>query len=109
MIELKRLTKKFGDFPAVDNLNLTVNSGEIFGFIGPNGAGKTTTIKMMGGILAPSAGTVHIAGIVVQGHAQIFGLHIRCLAVPRTGSAAPHALSHAAEVPGGARRRTETH
>jgi ABC-2 type transport system ATP-binding protein len=66
MIELKDLTKKFGDFRAVDNLNLTVNKGEIFGFIGPNGAGKTTTIKMIGGILAPSAGTVMIAGIDMQ-------------------------------------------
>lgn len=66
MIELEALTKKFGDFKAVDNLNLSVNKGEIFGFIGPNGAGKTTTIKMMGGILAPSSGTVKIAGIDMQ-------------------------------------------
>jgi len=66
MIELKSLTKKFGDFRAVDNLNLIVKKGEIFGFIGPNGAGKTTTIKMIGGILAPSAGTVTVAGIDMQ-------------------------------------------
>ena len=66
MIELKALTKKFGDFRAVDNLNLTIKKGEIFGFIGPNGAGKTTTIKMIGGILEPSFGTVTIAGIDMQ-------------------------------------------
>jgi ABC-2 type transport system ATP-binding protein len=66
MIELKFLTKKYGDYTAVDNLNLYVKKGEIFGFIGPNGAGKTTTIKMIGGILAPSAGTVKIAGIDIQ-------------------------------------------
>ena len=66
MIELKALTKKYGDFKAVDDLNLLVKKGEIFGFIGPNGAGKTTTIKMIGGILAPSAGTVKIAGIDIQ-------------------------------------------
>ena len=66
MIELKSLTKEYGDYRAVDNLNLFVKKGEIFGFIGPNGAGKTTTIKMIGGILAPSAGTVHIAGIDIQ-------------------------------------------
>ena len=66
MIELKALTKKFGNFLAVDRLNLTVNKGEIFGFIGPNGAGKTTTIKMIGGILAPSDGTVMVAGIDMQ-------------------------------------------
>jgi ABC-2 type transport system ATP-binding protein len=66
MIELKSLTKKFGDYKAVDDLNLFVKKGEIFGFIGPNGAGKTTTIKMIGGILAPSAGTITVAGIDIQ-------------------------------------------
>ena len=66
MIELKSLTKKYGDYTAVVDLNLSVQKGEIFGFIGPNGAGKTTTIKMIGGILAPSAGTVEIAGIDIQ-------------------------------------------
>jgi ABC-2 type transport system ATP-binding protein len=63
MIELKKITKKYGDFQAVDNLNLTVAQGEIFGFLGPNGAGKTTTIKMIAGILEPSSGTVTIGGI----------------------------------------------
>ncbi len=63
MIELINLTKKYGDFLAVDNLNLTIPEGEIFGFIGPNGAGKTTTIKMMGGILAPTSGVVRICGL----------------------------------------------
>jgi ABC-2 type transport system ATP-binding protein len=66
MIELKELTKKYGDFEAVNNLNLCVKKGEVFGFIGPNGAGKTTTIKMMGGILEPTKGTVSIAGINMQ-------------------------------------------
>jgi len=66
MIELKDLTKKYGEFQAVNRLNLSVKKGEIFGFIGPNGAGKTTTIKMMGGILEPTAGTVIIAGFNMQ-------------------------------------------
>ena len=66
MIELKFLTKKYGDYKAVDDLNLFVKKGEIFGFIGPNGAGKTTTIKMIGGILAPTAGSVTVAGIDIQ-------------------------------------------
>ncbi len=66
MIELKSITKEYGNFRAVDNLNLTVEKGELFGFIGPNGAGKTTTIKMIGGILAPSSGTVTVAGIDMQ-------------------------------------------
>ena len=63
MIELKEVSKKYGDFQAVDNLNLTVARGEIFGFLGPNGAGKTTTIKMIAGVLEPSAGTITIGGI----------------------------------------------
>jgi ABC-2 type transport system ATP-binding protein len=63
MIELKNLTKRYGDLVAVNNLNLMVPKGEIFGFIGPNGAGKTTTINMMGGILSPTQGTVIICGI----------------------------------------------
>jgi ABC-2 type transport system ATP-binding protein len=63
MIELKEITKKYGDFRAVDNLNLTVARGELFGFLGPNGAGKTTTIKMIAGILEPSSGTITIGGI----------------------------------------------
>ncbi len=63
MIELKKITKKYGAFQAVDNLNLTVAQGEIFGFLGPNGAGKTTTIKMIAGVLEPSSGTVTIGGI----------------------------------------------
>ena len=63
MIELKNLTKKYADFTAVNDLNLSVHQGEVFGFIGPNGAGKTTTIKMMSGILEPTRGTVSIAGI----------------------------------------------
>lgn len=63
MIELTDLTKKYGAFQAVNDLNLCVKKGEVFGFIGPNGAGKTTTIKMMGGILEPTKGMVKIAGI----------------------------------------------
>ncbi len=70
MIELKNLTKKYVDFPAVSNLNLSIQKGEIFGFIGPNGAGKTTTIKMMGGILEPTSGSVMIAGISMKDHPE---------------------------------------
>lgn len=66
MIELKDLTKKYVDFPAVSNLNLSIQKGEIFGFIGPNGAGKTTTIKMIGGVLEPTSGSVMIAGISMK-------------------------------------------
>ena len=63
MIELKGLTKDYGTTIAVNRLNLQVRTGEIYGFIGPNGAGKTTTIRMMGGILAPTAGSVVIGSV----------------------------------------------
>lgn len=63
MIQLKNLSKHYGNLKAVNRLNLSVPAGEIFGFIGPNGAGKTTTILMMGGLLAPTSGSVIIDGI----------------------------------------------
>lgn len=63
MIELRNIAKTYGSYTALHQLNLSVPAGEVFGFIGPNGAGKTTTIKIIGGILAPTGGTVQIAGI----------------------------------------------
>ena len=57
-IEALDLTRRFGDFVAVDGVRFTVATGEIFGFLGPNGAGKTTTIKMLTGLLRPSSGSV---------------------------------------------------
>jgi ABC-2 type transport system ATP-binding protein len=62
MISLIHLTKRFGRLTAVNDVNLDIPRGEIFGFLGPNGAGKTTTIKMMAGILQPTEGTVIIDG-----------------------------------------------
>lgn len=61
-VETSWLVKQFGDFRAVDNLNLTVNRGSFFGFLGPNGAGKSTTIKMLTGLLAPTSGTLRVLG-----------------------------------------------
>jgi ABC-2 type transport system ATP-binding protein len=63
MITVRGLTKRYGTFTAVDRIDLTVPSGELFGFLGPNGAGKTTTLRMIAGILQPTAGTIHIGGI----------------------------------------------
>ena len=63
VIELNGLTKKYGSFTAVDNLNLTIRKGEIFGLLGPNGAGKSTTILMMLGLTEPTSGTVEVCGI----------------------------------------------
>ena len=62
MIELVNLTKKFGDFTAVDHLNLSIETGEFVGLLGPNGAGKTTTISMMSTVLLPTEGEVYIDG-----------------------------------------------
>jgi ABC-2 type transport system ATP-binding protein len=62
MIELERLTKRYGAFTAVDDLSLQVARGEIFGFLGPNGAGKTTTIRMMMGLLRPTEGRIRLGG-----------------------------------------------
>jgi len=60
MIKIKNLTKKYGKFTAVNNLNLTIKKGEVFGFLGPNGAGKTTTIKMMCGLINISKGDITV-------------------------------------------------
>ena len=70
MIQLINLTKHYGKLAAVDNLNLEVRAGEIFGFLGPNGAGKTTTIRVMMGILKATSGQVLLDGHDVVAHAQ---------------------------------------
>jgi ABC-2 type transport system ATP-binding protein len=62
MIETKDLTKNYGNFTAVDHLNLRIEEGDIFGFLGPNGAGKTTTILMLLGLTEPTSGNAFIAG-----------------------------------------------
>jgi len=62
LIETIQLTKRYGDFTAVADLNLKVEKGEIYGFLGPNGAGKTTTIMMLLGILEPTSGSVKLFG-----------------------------------------------
>ncbi len=62
MIEIEGLVKRFGAHTAVAGLDLSVSSGEIFGFLGPNGAGKTTTVKMITGLIKPTAGRVVVAG-----------------------------------------------
>ena len=60
LLQLRNLTKKFGSFTAVNDISLEIGSGEIYGFLGPNGAGKTTTIKMLAGLLLPTAGEIVI-------------------------------------------------
>ncbi len=63
MIRLENIEKRYGSFQALHPLNLHVRKGEVFGFLGPNGAGKTTTIRMLAGVLVPTAGRVSINGI----------------------------------------------
>ncbi len=65
MIETINLTKRYGELVALNNLNLTINEGDCFGFIGPNGAGKTTTIKILATLLKPSSGQANIAGLTI--------------------------------------------
>ena len=65
MIVTKGLTKRFGDVLAVDDLDMDVRSGEIFGFLGPNGAGKTTTIRMLSALISPTSGKAKVAGFEV--------------------------------------------
>jgi ABC-2 type transport system ATP-binding protein len=66
MIRFHHLSKRYGEFTAVRDLELSVEQGEVFGFLGPNGAGKTTTIRIMMGILVPSSGRVTIDGLDCQ-------------------------------------------
>ena len=62
IIVTEKLTKKFGDITAVNQLSLSIQSGEVFGLLGPNGAGKTTTVRMLAALLVPTSGAAHVAG-----------------------------------------------
>lgn len=75
-VKIDGLTKKFGDFVAVDSISLTVRKGEVFGFLGPNGAGKSTTIKMLCGLLTPTEGTGSVGGYDVRNEAEEIKKHI---------------------------------
>ncbi|HVX28657.1 MAG TPA: ATP-binding cassette domain-containing protein [Parafilimonas sp.] len=66
LLEIKNLTRSFGDFIAVDNINLTVETGEIFALLGPNGAGKSTLIKMLTTLLPPTSGDAFIDGFSIK-------------------------------------------
>jgi len=70
MIETKNLTKNYGDLTAVDDLNLAIKDGDIFGFIGPNGAGKTTTMRILVTLLEPYGGSAFINGLDVSKHGK---------------------------------------
>ena len=78
VVQTRNLTKQYGKRLAVNNLNLDVYQGDIFGFLGPNGAGKTTTIRMLLGLIAPTSGTVQVLGHDITTHAED--------ALPRVGA-----------------------
>src|SRR5215212_2425779 len=80
MIELIHIVKRFGDVVAVNDLSLTVNSGEFFAVLGPNAAGKTTTIKILTGLIKPTSGTARVANFDV--HAQPLEVKRRMAYVP---------------------------
>ena len=63
VVETRSLTKKFGSFVAVNNLDMSVEEGSVYGFLGPNGSGKSTTIRMLCGLLAPTSGEAHVLGM----------------------------------------------
>src|SRR5512140_3891455 len=75
-LEVVGLTKKFGDFTAVNHVSFTVQPGEVLGYLGPNGSGKTTTIRMLCGLLKPTEGTAKIMGIDVSTHPEEVKPHI---------------------------------
>lgn len=75
-IVANQLTRKFGDFTAVDSLDLKVPKGSIYGFLGPNGCGKSTTIRMLTGLLSPTAGTVEVLGLDIPREAEALRLRI---------------------------------
>jgi ABC-2 type transport system ATP-binding protein len=75
-VEVSQLTRKFGEFVAVDNVSFEVAEGEIFGFLGPNGAGKTTTIKMLTGLLRPTSGSARVVGFDIEREIGAVKAHI---------------------------------
>jgi len=76
VIEVKGLTRKFGDFVAVDRVEFSVYKGEIFGFLGPNGAGKTTTVRMLTGVIDPTEGAATIQGHDIRNEPLLSRAHI---------------------------------
>src|SRR5207245_11240100 len=68
IVQVRNLTKRFGDFTAVDGVSFDIRQGEILGLLGPNGAGKTTTIQMLLGLITPTAGEIRMFGLPFDCH-----------------------------------------
>ena len=75
-IETRGLTRRFGDFTAVDNLDLTIATGTIYGFLGPNGCGKSTSMRLITGLLTPSSGSVQVLGMAIPDNGESLRLRI---------------------------------
>ena len=75
-IETRGLTRRFGDFTAVDNLDLTITTGTIYGFLGPNGCGKSTSMRLITGLLTPTSGSVQVLGMTIPDNAESLRLRI---------------------------------
>jgi len=76
VIQVENLSRNFGDLKAIQNLNLSIEKGNIYGFLGPNGCGKTTAIRLLTGLLKPSAGTVKVLGYSLPDDAEKLRMHI---------------------------------
>lgn len=70
VVEVRNLTKRFGDFTAVDNISFEIREGEVLGVLGPNGAGKTTTIHMLLGLITPTSGSIRMFGLDLAHHRE---------------------------------------
>src|SRR5438876_6637030 len=70
IVQVRNLTKHFGDFTAVDGVSFAIRQGEILGLLGPNGAGKTTTIQMLLGLITPTAGEIRMFGLPFDQHRE---------------------------------------
>ncbi|HBL47903.1 MAG TPA: multidrug ABC transporter ATP-binding protein, partial [Planctomycetaceae bacterium] len=70
MIETRNLTKRYGDLIAVNNINLSLGEGDVYGFIGPNGSGKTTTMRMIATLLSPDYGEAYVCGKSIYTHPE---------------------------------------
>jgi ABC-2 type transport system ATP-binding protein len=109
VLELRGLTRRYGDLVALDNLSFTVAEGQMFGFVGPNGAGKTTAMRIILGVLAPDAGEVRWRGqpmndeirkrigYMPEDHGQTSST--QCARTPRAAAAHPRSARPAGESP----------
>lgn len=75
-IHAEQVVKKFGDFTAIEGINLSVPKGSIYGFLGPNGCGKSTTIRVLTGLLSPTSGSVNVLGLEIPRQSEQLRLKI---------------------------------